>query len=165
LVKLGLLPGYGCQVATLAGNDSGRFENRWVHHKTFKSSSIFTQGIDHLYLPVRHGEGKLLFKDADIHKKVVDNNQVVFRYATPEGNPSGMYPENPNGSHDAIAGMCDATGRILGMMAHPEAATRMIHHPRWTRYHEEAKRHNGDLPWYGDGLKLFQNAIKYLKER
>jgi phosphoribosylformylglycinamidine synthase len=66
---------------------------------------------------------------------------------------------------DSIAGMCDKTGRILGMMAHPEAAIRMFQHPRWTRYYEEAKRHRADLPSDGDGLKLFQNAIKYIKER
>lgn len=164
LVKLGLLPGVESQGASLACNDSGRFENRWSHHKVFKSPCIFTQGIEHLYLPIRHGEGKLIFKNDLIHKNLVENNQVVFRYATPEGTPTCSYPENPNGSHDAIAGMCDSTGRILGMMAHPEAAVRMINHPRWTRINEEAKRHNSMMPIQGDGLKIFQNAVNHIKD-
>jgi phosphoribosylformylglycinamidine synthase len=164
LVKLGLLPGFDEQVASLACNDSGRFENRWTHHKVFKSPCIFTQDIENLYLPVRHGEGKLIFKNENIHQKIVENNQVVFRYATSDGIPTERYPDNPNGSKDAIGGLCDATGRILGMMAHPEAALRMVNHPRWTRLSEEAKRQQSILPWQGDGLKLFQNAVNYVKD-
>lgn len=164
LVKLGLLPGFGTQEVSLASNDHCRFENRWSHHIVLPSPCIFTKDISHLYLPIRHGEGKFVVKNPSVHQKLVDNHQIVFRYANKEGNPTQSYPENPNGSFDAIAGICDPTGRILGMMAHPEAALRMINHPQWTRIKEETRRQHMPLPWQGEGLKLFQNAVNYIKD-
>ncbi|MFQ5728742.1 MAG: phosphoribosylformylglycinamidine synthase I [Waddliaceae bacterium] len=164
LVKLGFLPGYGSQDLSLASNDSCQFENRWAHHKVFRSPCIFTRDIQHLYLPVRHSEGKLVCKNDAIHRQLIDNNQIAFRYANKDGEPSQKYPDNPNGSLDAIAGLCDPTGRVLGMMAHPEAALRMINHPQWARIKEAAKRKQEPLPWQGEGLKLFENAVNYSKE-
>ncbi len=161
LIKLGLLPFGNEQTAALAPNDSMRFENRWAHHAITESRCIFTKGLKRLYLPVRHGEGKLLFKENKFYRKLVDNGQIVMRYANPEGIPAQTYPDNPNGSFDAIAGICDSTGRILGMMAHPEAFTDILQHPSWTKQKDQFSRNNRHFDRAGDGLKLFQNAVNY----
>ncbi len=252
LVKLGLLPGcdgdYHTQTATLTHNDSGRFEDRWVHLAVNPCSPcIFTRGITHLYLPVRHGEGKFIPRDEDIRARLHREGHIVLQYGTPPGetansvfageaytsdavagrirgtsdiavgasnaglanagtasninhvtgtagkvitstggaasggfNPSRVgaasyestaaasnnfapgassptmsYPDNPNGSVDAIAGICNATGRIFGLMPHPEAFLHRVNHPRWTRE---------DLPDAGQGLALFQNAVAFLRD-
>ena len=144
LVKLGLLPGEGEQSASLACNDTGRFECRWIHHTVLPSNCIFTQGLSSLYLPIRHGEGKFVSKSTE---KLFENKQVVLQY-----------DNNLNGSMDAIAAICDPTGRILGMMAHPEAALYITHDPRWTRMNPR------DLPEFGSGFAIFKNAVTYLKK-
>jgi phosphoribosylformylglycinamidine synthase len=159
MVKLGLLPGfddnYTGQVVTLTHNDSGRFEDRWVWLNTnAQSPCVFTKGIDSIYLPVRHGEGKFVANDKSILTRLKDSNQVVFCYMDPtSGSPTISYPDNPNGSMHAIAGICDTTGRVFGLMPHPEAYLHRTNHPRWTRE---------ELPEDGMGLKLFVNACKYL---
>ncbi|MCB1111768.1 MAG: phosphoribosylformylglycinamidine synthase I [Chlamydiales bacterium] len=164
LVKLGLLPGLGnAQTLSLTGNDSGRFESRWVNHTVTASPCIFTQGIDQLYLPVRHGEGKLIAKDEETQQALEKGNHIVLKYADNKGLPTQRYPENPNGSPNAIAGLCDTTGRILGMMAHPEAALLYTNHPQWLRHKEQANRNRRPLPKEGPGLILFKNAIEHLK--
>jgi phosphoribosylformylglycinamidine synthase I len=144
LVKLGLLPGGENQTASLACNDTGRFEARWVNHLVVPSKCIFTQGLESLYLPIRHGEGKFVSDDTEL---LFRNQQVVMQYE-----------KNPNGSMDSIAAICDPTGRILGMMAHPEAALYFTQDPRWTRMKDS-------LTTYGSGFALFQNALNYLKEQ
>lgn len=164
LVKLGLLPDGKEQEVSLANNDSLRFENRWAHHTVASSPCVFTKGLEQLYLPIRHGEGKLVFKNADVHKRLVEQNQIVFRYANADGTPTQSYPDNPNGSVDAIAGLCDPTGRVLGMMAHPEACLRFFHQPGWIREKEIGKRQQSTTIQDSDGLKLFKNGINYLKE-
>jgi phosphoribosylformylglycinamidine (FGAM) synthase-like amidotransferase family enzyme len=135
---------------TLAGNDSNRFECRWVYLKINRQSPcIFTKGIDAMYLPVAHGEGKIMAEEKTLAKL-----KVVARYADAVGDIKAGYPYNPNGSAGNIAGICDATGRIFALMPHPERFIRWSQHPRWTR--EKPRQH-------GDGLAIFLNAVDWVK--
>ena len=159
LVKMGLLPALGRRYAeqqvTLTYNDSNKFEDRWVYLAANpKSHCIFTKGLDRIYLPVRHGEGKLVARDPDMLRELHRHGNVVLQYVDEEGNV-GDYPHNPNGSEDGIAGLCDPTGRIFGLMPHPEAYLFQTNHPRWTR-----RPHEGED---GDGIQLFRNAYDYLR--
>lgn len=160
MVKMGLLPAFGKdysgQDVTLTFNDSGRFENRWVHLKTNTTSKcIFTRGIKKIYLPVRHGEGKFVVRYPQVLERLKKNNHIVFQYVDIDGNPAG-YPQNPNGSIDNIAAICDETGRIFGMMPHPEAFQHKTNHPAWTRE---------ELPEEGAGIAIFRNAVDYANEK
>jgi len=154
LVKTGLLPGpFGPgepQKATLTFNDSAKFEDRWVYLAAPESKCIFTAGVSSMYLPVAHAEGKFVAEES-VLREIVDGGMVVFRYVNENGQPDG-YPWNPNGSVDDIAAICDATGRILGMMPHPERHVLGYQHPRWTR--EGAKPE-------GDGMAIFRNVVSY----
>lgn len=157
LVKLGLLPGgaAGEQVASLTHNDSGRFEDRWVHLAVNPDSPcVFLRGIERLYVPVRHGEGKFVPGDHEALRQIEGRNLVALRYAEPDGQPTQSYPWNPNGSVGAIAGVTDPTGRVFGLMPHPEAFLHRTNHPRWTRE---------DLPEEGQGVALFRNAVEFIR--
>ena len=158
LVKLGLLPNLsgGCrQDVTLTFNDSGRFEDRWVYLQANSASScIFTIGIDRVYLPVRHGEGKFIPRDAATLTALEAQHGIVLRYIDKDGQCAG-YPWNPNGSVANIAGVCDVTGRVFGMMPHPEAYLHCTNHPRWTRE---------SVPAEGMGVQIFRNAVAYVNE-
>jgi phosphoribosylformylglycinamidine synthase len=153
LVKAGLLPkskGANSQSLTLAGNDSGRFECRWVYLRANETSScIFTRGINLMYLPVAHGEGKVVIEPGAIEKL-----DVALYYADETGDIRAGYPHNPNGSMNNIAGICDATGRIFALMPHPERFIRWTQHPRWTT---EPRRD------YGDGFRIFRNAVGWAR--
>jgi phosphoribosylformylglycinamidine synthase I len=157
MVKAGLLPGFNgisdFQETTLYTNDSGNFECRWVYLKAVENSKcIFTKNIKPIiYLPVAHGEGKFTTTGENILDKLENNGQVVFEYVDADGNFAG-YPWNPNGSDRNIAGICDASGRIFGMMPHPERFVSKYNHPRWTRE---------KLDDEGDGLNIFKNAVEY----
>jgi len=158
LVKLGYLPnlsGKRNQEATLSYNDSGRFEDRWVYLKeTSEGKCIFTRGIDNiLYLPVAHIEGKFVPKDKNVLAELWRRKQIVFQYVTRKGEPCD-YPNNPNGSIDGVAGICDSTGRIFGLMPHPERYIHRTQHPRWTRNSSEEPQ----------GLPIFRNAVKFAAE-
>jgi phosphoribosylformylglycinamidine synthase len=157
MVKLGLLPfteGRLEQEVSLMHNDSGRFEDRWVSLKADpKSPCVFTKGIDTLYFPVRHGEGKFVPGSEEARKKIISGSLAVLRYIDSEGNETERYPFNPNGSEGGIAGICDPTGRLFGLMPHPEAFVHRTQHPRWTRE---------ELPEEGQGLKLYKNAAEYI---
>lgn len=163
LVKAGLLPGLdkGSIEATLTFNDSGKFEDRWVYLKSqvcgLKSQvCIWTKNLPEIiYLPVAHGEGKFIPKDKSVLEKLKENGQIIFQYVDEKGVLKG-YPYNPNGSVENIAGICDTTGRILGLMPHPERHILGTQHPRWTR--EGLKKE-------GDGLQIFRNGIEYIKKR
>ena len=154
LVKAGILPRLGGgehQRLTLAGNDSNRFECRWVYLRVNpKSPCLFTRGINAMYLPVAHGEGRVV-AEAETLKEL----NVVLHYADEMGNVQAGYPHNPNGSVDNIAGICDASGHIFALMPHPERFIRWTQHPRWTR---EAPRK------YGDGFGVFLNAVEWVKK-
>jgi phosphoribosylformylglycinamidine synthase subunit PurQ / glutaminase len=162
MVKMGLLPALGGeyfqQVATLTFNDCGRFLDRWVYLiNNPDSPSVFTRGIDKgIYLPVRHGEGKFYLDSPEVLEKIEAMKLAVLKYSDQEySGPTMKYPLNPNGSMNAIAGLCDETGRLMGLMPHPEAFLHRTNHPRWTRE---------DLPEEGDGLIMFRNAVEYVRK-
>ena len=161
MVKLGLLPALGGnftkQSTTLTFNDSGRFEDRWVYLKANpQSPCVFTKGLDMVYYPVRHGEGKFIPESSAILKDMEKKNLVVFQYSDAEGSVTMDYPANPNGSTNAISGICNETGRLFGLMPHPEAFLHRTNHPRWTRE---------DLPEEGEGLAIFKNAVSFIQGR
>ncbi len=139
---------------TLTYNDSGKFEDRWVTLKICSRMSEFIKEGDLLTLPVAHGEGKFVARDAAALAALQASGQIVLRYTDPTGGTAG-YPNNPNGSVDGIAGVCDPTGRVFGLMPHPERHVHGTQHPRWTR--EGLK----DRP---DGLAIFENAVRYIKK-
>lgn len=157
LTKMGMLPlstGEFAQEATLTHNDSNRYEDRWVTLRGEAGTKcVWTQGIEQIEVPVRHGEGKFVPRDEALLKQLEANGQVVFRYATSEGaRAGGAYPANPNGSVADIAGICDPSGRIFGLMPHPEAFWHRTNHPQWTR---------ASLPEEGAGMQLFRNAVAF----
>lgn len=157
LVRTGILPGrrIGEISAALVSNDSGRFECRWVNLRVENTRCIFTEGLlgKCLNLPVAHAEGKF-FTDPDTLQRI--EGQVVFRYADENGRPTQNYPLNPNGSLNAIAGICDPTGLVLGLMPHPERFVEPAQHPNWRRFPFCSEPH---------GLAIFRNAVRYAKER
>jgi phosphoribosylformylglycinamidine synthase subunit PurQ / glutaminase len=166
LVNLGLLPfmdppNLKREVA-LTWNDCGNFRDQWVNLTINPlSPCVFTVGMDTIELPVRHGEGKF-YADPDVIQRLANNNQVFMRYATLDGRPAnGSFPGNPNGSVDDIAGICDPTGRIAGLMPHPEAFNHFTNHPDWTFLKEKNLRKGKSLPKEGLGLQLFRNAVNY----
>ena len=151
LVKAGFLPepsNGGLPGLTLAANDSGKFECRWVHLGVNQDSPcVFTRGMDRMYLPVAHGEGKVV-----VEPEVLPELNVVLYYADEHGNIEAGYPYNPNGSVGNIAGICDDSGRVFALMPHPERHIRGTQHPQWTGL--GAKK-------YGDGFQIFLNAVKW----
>ncbi len=157
LVKSGVLPGASTvtgqsrlQQATIIYNNSGVYEDRWVYLEPDGDKCVFIEPGRRLYLPIAHAEGKVCFADDEVLNKVKDNGQAVFRYVDQNGNPGG-FPINPNGSVDHIAGLCDDTGRVLGLMPHPERFIHKTHHPRWSRQEVIDP----------DGMTIFNNAVKY----
>jgi len=170
MVNLGLVPAFGMKyrerTVALTYNDSGNFIDTWVNLRVNNlSPCIFTQGIDTIELPVRHGEGKFFAEDERIGRLLTDN-QVVLTYADRMGKQAkGAWPANPNGSLGDIAGICDPTGRLFGLMPHPEAYNHFTNHPDWTRKKECLSR-KGKVPpsGEGDGIRIFRNAVDYARE-
>jgi phosphoribosylformylglycinamidine synthase I len=161
IVKTGLLPGfdgnYNEQRFTLFTNASARHEARWVRLKVnTKSNCVFTKGIEKIDLVVRHNEGRFIPESDAVLKRLWDNNHVVLQYADPSYKPSMEFPYNPNGSVDAIAGVCDETGRVFGLMPHPEAFLDFTNHPHWPRENSLPEEE-------GAGLKVFRNAVEYVE--
>lgn len=150
LLKSGLLPWGKVDItaanrdATLAWNVSGRFVDRWVPLRVDSDKCVFIKKGERFTLPVAHGEGRFTIQDDDVLEKIRSNGQVAIRY-------NG---DNPNGSVDDIAGICDPTGRIFGLMPHPERFVHPTHHPTWTR----------SMPKKADGLEIFKNAFNYVRE-
>ncbi|MBI3464442.1 MAG: phosphoribosylformylglycinamidine synthase subunit PurQ [Planctomycetes bacterium] len=179
LLKAGLLPGDdGESTTTLVFNDSGQFEDRWVYLDVTPGRCVFLQGVDRLYLPVAHAEGKFVGHNLDVIRQLEVRGQVVLRYtagvddhapgageggrfpdtglglSTLNSRLSTPYPANPNGSWADVAGLCDTSGRTLGLMPHPERHIDATQHPRWSRLNAVAE---------GDGLALFRNAVRYFQ--
>lgn len=168
LVNLGLLPAfkgnYQERRVALIGNDSGNFINSWVNLKVDpKSPCVFTAGLSQIELTVRHGEGKFYASEEDLDL-LSRNNQVVLQYADKKGNEAkGEWPLNPNGSLRDVAGICDPTGRIFGLMPHPEAFNHYTNHPDWTRRKQALLRQGqGIEATEGDGIRIFRNAVEYM---
>ena len=159
MVKMGILPlfeGEFEQEVTLTNNDSARFENRWVHLKIVPGTKcVWVNGMEKLELPIRHGEGKFIPKDDAVLQRLRANGQVALRYCRANGDPADSeFPVNPNGAIDDIAGICDPSGRVFGLMPHPEAHVDGTNHPRWTRE---------CLATEGAGLQIFRNAVAYVQ--
>ncbi len=158
LVKLGLLPASGGayyeRQVSLSHNDSARFEDRWVWLKVnSESPCVFTRGLDRMYLPVRHGEGKIVLRNEDFLNQLAADNLITLQYAHPDtGEPTQEYPYNPNGSPMGIAGLCDPSGRVLGLMPHPEAYSHPTNHPAWTRGEQDVL-----------GTELLAGGVRYLR--
>lgn len=159
LVKAGFLPGGDNallkQTVALTNNDSGKFEDRWVYLRNF-GQSVWTSALKEIIcLPVAHAEGKFIPQSNELLADLKEGGQIAFRYSGPRGeNPN--YPQNPNGSMDDIAGVTDITGRILGLMPHPERHFLFTQHPHWTRLEKKDK--------LGDGAKIFENGVNYVKK-
>lgn len=145
LLKSGVLlpgdPDDGPQ-ATLAGNDPPGFQDRWIRLKATPGKCPFLKEIDQMLVPIAHGEGRFVCRAEWILRGLESTGQVVLRF-------DGL---NPNGSQGNVAGICDASGRVLGLMPHPERHVLPTQHPHWTRT---------GLAEAGDGLKLFRNAVEY----
>ena len=144
--------------ATLTWNDSTRFDDRWVELGVDGQKCAFLKGVQRMYLPIAHAEGKFVARDDEELARLDAAGQLVLRYLPLDGsgrddfNQPVPYPDNPNGSMANVAGVCDPTGRVLGLMPHPERHIQRTHHPRWTRSETQST---------GDGLQLFTNAVKF----
>ena len=142
--------------ATLAYNAQCRFEDRWVHLVNHQSNSVFLQGIEQLYLPIAHAEGRFVMSDARQAAQLLAQGQLGLRYcdaAGETGDSALPFPDNPNGAAFNVAGISDPSGRIFGLMPHPERFVDATQHPHWTRL--------PDLPPTGQGLQIFQNAVNF----
>ena len=139
------------QVVTVTYNDSGRFEDRWVHLKVATARCVFLQQGEMLYLPVAHAEGRVMVRDESVLGWLRGEDLIALRYVDGQGQLAG-YPANPNGSVDGIAGLTDPTGRVLGLMPHPERFIHRTQHPCWTRLPADLRP---------DGLRLFRRAVEY----
>ena len=170
LVNLGLLPGidndYTNRSVALTFNDCGNFRDDWVSLKSNSASPcVFTKDIDRIDLPVRHGEGKF-FCDPSILEKLKENKQIALQYVLTNGAPAnGKFPENPNGSIDDIAGICDPTGRVFGLMPHPEAYLHMTNHPQWALLKEQLKRAHKplDMSALSPGVRMLKNGVDFIR--
>jgi phosphoribosylformylglycinamidine synthase len=155
LIKAGLIvpPDEDGPLVSLVHNSHGRFEDRWVNLLVTPGNCVFLRGMSQMYVPVAHGEGNLVCRKEWILQGLAQAGQAVLRYVGPNGEPPS-FPHNPNGSQGDLAGLSDATGRVLGLMPHPERHILGTQHPRWTR---------DGLKEHGDGLALFKNAVAYFE--
>jgi phosphoribosylformylglycinamidine synthase len=153
LLKAGMIlpPDEDGPLATLTMNASGKFEDRWIYLQAHPGRCPFLKDYDRLHLPVAHAEGNMVFRESWIVRGLEQAGQLVLRYVDADGH-TGAYPLNPNGSQGNVAGICDASGRVLGLMPHPERHVLPTQHPRWTRE---------GLADEGDGLRLFRNAVDF----
>jgi phosphoribosylformylglycinamidine synthase subunit PurQ / glutaminase len=154
LVQLGLLPAlneeYGTRQAALIHNDSQRYQCEWIKVKTVESPCVFTKGIETLDMPIGHGEGHFYMSDEKLDE-LEANNLVALRY---EG-------RNPNGSSRDIAGVCDPSGRVFGLMPHPDRSLFFTNLPDWTERKADLLAKGEDLPEFGPGIAIYQNAVNY----
>ena len=148
LLKAGLIvpPDEDGPLATLAGNTVGRFQGRWVNLEATPGNCVFLKGVTAMRLPVAHGEGRFVARKEWILRGLDQAGQTVLRYS------GDGFPANPNGSEGNVAGLCDATGRVFGLMPHPERAALAVQLPERTR---------AGLAAEGDGMRVFRNAVEY----
>ncbi len=166
LMRLGVLTeGVGDSVqspATLTWNNHGRFEDRWVHLAVDQTPCVFLKDIERMYLPMAHAEGKFVAANDSVLNQLRSQGRLAIRYARADQNGAGQggveeevlpFPDNPNGADANVAGVCDASGRVFGLMPHPERHIDPTQHPYWTRRSEQ--------PEQGDGLAMFKNAVDW----
>jgi len=165
MVNLGLLPGifgdYGERNVALVHNESARYVDRWVDLK-FSGRCIWTRGIEYMTAPIAHGEGKFFASEETLNQLHV-KGLVAARYVRGEICEHTGLPRNPNGSLENIAGITDASGRLFGLMPHPERAIDFTHHPHWTLLKEQLKREGKEIPRKGPGLELFEDGVSYFR--
>ena len=159
LVKAGILPGGSStnhqDEVTITYNDSGKFEDRWVYLSPQTEKCIFIESGRQIYLPVAHAEGKVVAKDTTTLETLKSEGRVAFKYVDESGK-EGNYPVNPNGSVDSIAGLTDTTGRVLGLMPHPERFVRPTQHPHWSRIRgarDEGRGTRDEMCRWNDNLR------------
>lgn len=143
---------------TLTWNRQGRFECRWVHLQAAKTRSPFLVNIDRLYLPMAHAEGRFVAKNESVLRELIERSQVALRYVASDSVQVDSdqilpFPINPNGAELNLAGLCDESRQVFGLMPHPERHLFPTHHPQWTRRETQ--------PEHGDGFKIFQNAVAF----
>ena len=161
LMRLGVLTeGVGSgdtAPATLTWNNHGRFEDRWVNLVTDETPCVFLKDIERMYLPMAHAEGKFVASDDAALSQLRESGRLALRYAADDSSNVQdevlPFPENPNGADANVAGVCDATGRVFGLMPHPERHIDATQHPYWTRRKQQ--------PEFGDGLQMFRNAVEW----
>jgi phosphoribosylformylglycinamidine synthase len=158
MTRLGMVPGfdgdYRTQRATIAPNDRLGYWDSWIRLKADpRSPCVWTRDLDTLELPTRHGEGKFLTESPQVLERLESGHQIAVRYVDESGEPTERWPANPNGSPGGIAGVCDPTGRLFGLMPHPDAYLYPFQHPQWFRQ-SEAER-----PEEGGGLVIFRNGV------
>lgn len=161
LVKTDLLPGAingrSGQLCTLTNNDSGRFVDRWIHLAPISNKCIWTIGLEPLDLPVAHGEGKFTFADDAVRNAMRLNDQIALIYANQDGSPAmAEFPDNPNGSIDDVAGVCDESGLIFGLMPHPERFLESFQHPA-----RSSQPFANAAVSAGAGLQIFQRGVAH----
>jgi phosphoribosylformylglycinamidine synthase len=163
LLKAGILPGGaadwtngGAQESTLTWNANGRYTDLWVTLKSHSSTNVFLRGVDTFACPIAHGEGRLTLADPAVLSRWESRQQVALRYTDPADSTSNSqtaaFPINPNGSFSNIAGLSDPSGRVLGLMPHPERFLFATQHPQWTRL---------GLTGEGAGFQIFRNGVDY----
>lgn len=159
MVRLGILPGfdgdYRTPLATLAPNDRLGYRDAWVR-LAFEPGSpcVWTRGLRGMDVPARHGEGKFLTADAAVMERLETGRQIAARYVDRQGRPTEEWPDNPNGSPGGVAGVCDPSGRLFGIMPHPDAFLYAFQHPDWP-----GRRLRGAVPGEGEGIALFRNGV------
>jgi len=159
LVRMGLLPfrhvGIEQPEAALCENSVGHHVDYWVKMKVEPSRCVFLHDLEGKFLaaPVAHGEGRFLSQESNL-KTIEDNDQVVLRYVDSENNPTQVFPYNPNGSSLAIAGICDETGKIFGMMPHPERNCRLHHDPNWQALPKDQRP---------EGMWILEGIVQYFR--
>ncbi|MDR2169975.1 MAG: phosphoribosylformylglycinamidine synthase subunit PurQ [Planctomycetaceae bacterium] len=158
LLKSGLLlpDGVGGSLATLAWNESAIYTDRWVRLRVdAKTECVFLNGLSELYLPIAHGEGRFVpCEKAEVLPMLDAAGQLALRYNE---------KDNPNGSVADVAGVCDASGKIFGLMPHPERFLDIFQHPHWTRIIEQVSKNKNEQNYRGDGFAIFQNALSYFE--
>lgn len=158
LMRLGIFfpEGHVSPPATLTLNQQARFEDRWVRLVCAEGNSVFLRGIESMYLPIAHAEGRFVFKDSQSAQELLTSQQLGLRYCGDDcvaRNETLPFPDNPNGAEYNVAGISDTSGRVFGLMPHPERHIDFTHHPFWTR--------RKDQPEHGDGWRLFKNAVDF----
>ena len=167
IANLGLVPAQGKQYGEkqigLMHNDNHLYTCRWVDVKACNDSP-WLKGIETLMLPIAHGEGKV-FAGAHVMKGLNEKNQVALKYFKGPVCTAQNLPFNPNGALEDIAGITDESGRVLGLMPHPERAVFFSQYPDWTLQKERLIRAGKPVPTEGNGLQVFRNAVRYVQEK
>ncbi|HHN74467.1 MAG TPA: phosphoribosylformylglycinamidine synthase subunit PurQ [Acidobacteria bacterium] len=166
LVRLGLLPGPDSgahdfvQRADLGPNDRLGYRDAWVRLRVEPDTRcLWTRGLESVELPARHGEGKFLTEPAQLVDQLAEDGRVALRYVDAAGRPTEQWPWNPNGSAGGIAGICDRSGRVFGLMPHPDAFLHPWHHPDWRRQRAPETLEPAGLALFRAGLEAARELV------